>query len=865
MFFLQLAFFAEGQKKTCNAFRIDSIPPRVDGVLDDDIWNTGEWCGDFRQLRPFENRPPSQQTQFKIYYDDNNLYVGIRCFDTSPDSIEQRMSRRDGFQGDWVEINIDSYHDLRTAFSFTITAAGVKGDEAVSNDGNNWDASWDPIWFAKTNTDELGWTAEMQIPFTQLRFGKKDEYVWGVQVNRLLFRKDERSSWQFISPKTVGWVSNFGELYGIKNITPKRQADLVPYVVGKYDKYEKEEGNPFANGDDYNGSIGLDGKIGLTNDLTLDFTVNPDFGQVEADPSEVNLSTFETFFSEKRPFFIEGKNIFNFRMTDGNGNLSSDNLFYSRRIGRSPRRSPDLGDNEYAKVPEKTTILGAFKVSGKTQKGLSIGVIECLTQKEMAEVAFDGRRRKEIAEPFTSYFAARLQKDLNNSNTRIGGMVTSTNRDLSDPLIHNEMISDAFTGGIDFNHQWKNKTYYLNLSTEFSHLRGSRTAISDLQTSSPHYFQRPDGAYLNLDSTSTNLDGFSGNIQFGRAGNGKWMYTTWLTWRSPGFNSNDIGYLRSDDELQQVFWVGFRQNEPFWIFRYLNLNLNEWYGMNFKPEPRYVGGNVNFDFGFKNYWSAGGGFSRDGKSLSTETLRGGPALVYEGSNNFWGYFQTDNRKKILFFMNYSIGIRDGQSAKEVVYSPGFNFQISDAFQVSLSARYKKYTDDIAYVNNIDSGNFQRYIRGTIHQEEVSMTIRINYYLTPDFSIQFYGMPFISAGNYSDYKYISDSRAASYESRYSSIAGNQLMYNESDEVFNVDEGVGVAYGFDKPDFNVFDFNSNLVVRWEYLPGSTVYLVWSQNRSDRVSDGRFYFNENVKDLFRIFPHNVFLLKFSYRFSL
>ncbi|NJK87282.1 MAG: carbohydrate binding family 9 domain-containing protein [Bacteroidales bacterium] len=349
-----------GQKRTCIAYRVDPVAPQIDGNLDDLVWQSGEWNDDFIQRMPYENTPPSQQTKFKISYDDNNLFIAIRCFDSAPDSIEKRMSRRDGFDGDWVEVNIDSYHDLRTAFSFTVTASGVKGDEAVSQDGNNWDPSWDPIWYVKTKIDNEGWTAEMQIPLTQLRFSRQKDYIWGFQVNRLLYRKGERSSWQFISPNTVGWVGQFGELHGISNIIPKKQVDVVPYVVGKYETYKKENGNPFADGKDATASGGVDGKIGITNDLTLDFTINPDFGQVEADPSEVNLSTFETFFPEKRPFFIEGKSIFNFRMTDGDGNLSSDNLFYSRRIGKQPSRSLDLEDNEYARVPDNTTILGAF-------------------------------------------------------------------------------------------------------------------------------------------------------------------------------------------------------------------------------------------------------------------------------------------------------------------------------------------------------------------------------------------------------------------------------------------------------------------------------------------------------------------------
>ncbi len=854
------------QKQIYNTSRIISDPPVLDGIIDEDAWDIVEWSGDFTQITPYENRPPSQQTRFKILYDENNLYVAIRCFDSAPDSIEKRLSRRDGFEGDWAEINIDSYHDLRTAFSFTITAAGVKGDEAITND-NNWDSSWDPIWYVKTSIDALGWTAEMRIPLTQLRFGKQDEYVWGLQVNRRYFRKEERSSWQFISPNATGWVHHFGELRGIRNINPQRQKDLVPYIVGRFENYEKEEGNPFADGKDLFGTFGLDGKFGVTNDLTLDFTINPDFGQVEADPSEVNLTTFETKFSERRSFFIEGKNIIDFTMTGGDGPLSNDNLFYSRRIGKPPSFSPSLNDGEYAKIPENTTILGAFKLSGKTRKGWSVGFMESITREETAEIDNNGDRREEVVEPLANYFAGRIQKDMNNSNTRIGAMFTAANRDLSTPGLINTMHRAAYSGGIDFNHQWKDKTYYLNASAVYSHILGSEEAIYKTQTSAPHFFQRDDADYLEADSSRRYLNGFGGTIQYGRSGNSKWLYTTWITWRSPGLNLNDVGYLRRNDEIQQIIWVAFRQTEPFSIFRYLGINFNQWYGATFGLQTRYYGCNINGNMTLTNYWGLGGGISRDGKSISTETLRGGPSLVYDGYTNFWSYVNTDSRKKVTFHFNYSAGIRDFKTSVSHYFNLGIRVQLSDAFRFRIYPSFMKQYDRIAYVSNKDYPGGTRYVRGNIDQTQTDLTLRFNYNITPDFTIQYYGMPFISAGKYTDFKYINDPQADDFNRRYISYAESQIIYNEADGAYEIDEASdGVTdYSFDDPNFNVFDFNSNLVVRWEYQPGSALYLVWSRNRNKYQSSGEFALWNDARELFTSYPYDVFLVKLSYRFGL
>lgn len=386
-----ISSFSFGQKRTYHTTRVEGEVPVIDGQLDDQAWKDIQWGNNFTQLEPYEGKEPSQQTAFKVLYDDSYVYIAVNSYDSNVNEIEKRMSRRDDLEGDFVAIGIDSYNDERTSFTFFATAAGVKGDILISEDGDNEDETWDPIWYLKTSSTQEGWVAEMKIPLTQLRFSAADEQIWGFQIMRQLFRKEESSTWQPMKLDDPGLVSRYGKIKGIKGIKPQKQADIVPYVTSKVDRYEKEEENFFADGSDFGYNAGVDAKIGITNNLTLDLTVNPDFGQVEADPSEVNLSAFETYFREKRPFFIEGRNILDFGINAGDGDFASDNLFYSRRIGRRPHFGPWDDDNfneddEYYKMPENSKILGAMKLTGKTNNGWSIGVMESFTNRESVQI-----------------------------------------------------------------------------------------------------------------------------------------------------------------------------------------------------------------------------------------------------------------------------------------------------------------------------------------------------------------------------------------------------------------------------------------------------------------------------------------------
>ena len=867
IFSFLISYSQTEERKTYQTTFTQSAPV-IDGLMNDSCWNKVEWGDNFVQIEPNENKPPSQQTSFKILYDNNNLYVFIRAFDSEPEKISRRMTRRDNFDGDRVTINIDSYYDKQTAFSFTAMVSGARGDEAVTLDGRNWDDSWNPVWYLKTSVDDKGWCAEMKIPFSQLRFGKKTEHVWGIQITRQIFRLQERSIWQFIPKGSPGEVHLYGELHGIEGIKPKRQIELLPYVVAKTERFQKVEGNPFLDGKSSSVSAGLDGKIAVTNDLTLDFTINPDFGQVEADPSEVNLTAFESYFSERRPFFVEGKNIYQFwpTATIVIHNMSADNLFYSRRIGRYPHNYPSLSANEYADVPEATTILGALKLSGKTKQGLSIGILESVTANENAIIDNNGQRRKESVEPLTNYFVGRVQQDFNKGETVLGGIFTAVNRDITNPAL-DYLPVEAYTGGINFDHNWKERTWYIDGNVEFSHIAGKKQAILAAQESSARYYQRPDANYVSVDSTRTTLDGYGGTFKFGRSSKKRIQFETSLTVRSPGLEFNDIGFMRYSDVIHHGSWVAYYLRNPFFIFNNFYLNTNYWMYWNFSGKLLSTYVNTNFNSQFKNRWRLNGNFTRAGENISTSLLRGGPSFKLTGSMDMNLNLSTDQSKKISMSAGSYQGMGDQKRYRNKSYWVGLNLRPMNALSVSFDPEYDISSNQLQYVATKKVTNDPRYIFALLDQKTAIFTFRLNYTFSPELSLEYYGQPFISAGKYSSFKRITDPNASEFTDRYHIFSNNEMTYRSNDNTYIIDENRDGTpdYSFGSPDFNFRQFRSNLVIRWEYTPGSTLFLVWSQGRTSTDNNGSFAYGNDMKKLFGIDPHNVFLIKFSYWFSL
>ena len=853
-------------KKQYKAIEITAAP-EINGILDEDIWQGGDWIDDFTQHEPYNGAKATQRTEFKIVFDKDNLYVGIKAFDTSPDSIVNRLTRRDHPDGDLVAILVDSFHDLRTAFVFGISSSGVKYDFMMTNDGQNEDKSWDPNWWSKTSINSEGWIAEMKIPFSQVRFENNSGDVWGLEMARVLYRKQETTFWQHIPKDAPGMVHLFGELAGIEQIKPRKILDITPYAVARAETFEAVPEDPFLSKGRKSGfNGGIDAKIGVTNNMTMDLTVNPDFGQVEADPSEVNLSAYETFFEEKRPFFIEGNNITNFALGIGDGGIGNDNLFYSRRIGRRPQGDPDLEDGWYSDVPTNTNIIGAAKLTGKTKDGLSVGFVEALTAEENAEIDTPGGRKYETVEPLTNYMVGRIQKDFKEGNTIVGGIFTSTNRDLDDNL-GEYMHKAAYSGGADFTQYFRKKSWMFNVNTAFSLVQGSEEALLNTQTSSARYYQRPDNNHTKLDSGRTSLAGSGGRMQLMKL-DGHWNFLYSTIWKTPGFETNDLGYIREADQILNLIWAGYNQWEPRGIYRRYNINADIYTVHNFGGERLGEGIEYNGNIGFKNYWNAwaGGGIQTSG--VETGLLRGGPSMKTPGNIRAHMGFETDERKKVVINLNGNFNKGFENSSNNIYTEIEISYKPSNYLSFSLNPGISRSFSELQYVDRKEFNGSDRYIFASIDRKTINTSFRINLNLSPDLTLQYWGQPFIATGKYYAHKYITDPLAGEYHDRFSTYSENQISMIEDMYYIDEDENGSTDYSFDKNDFNVQEFLSNLVIRWEYNPGSSVYLVWSQNRSSDNNTGTLDVLNDMGDLFDSEaqkPHNVFLVKFSYRFGI
>ena len=861
----------EVPKRQCFAQKIGSESIVINGSFDEGSWSAVEWNSDFTVHFPNNGEKPKRQTQFKVLYDDDHVYFAFKCFHENIEEIENRLGRRDNFPGDWIELNIDSYFDKSTAFSFTTSVSGVKGDEFVTGNGNNWDTNWNPIWYTATQINEDGWSAEVKIPLSQLRFGVKEDHIWGINVMRRDFGADERSTWQWIPQNAPGWVSNFGELHGIHGIKPKKQIEIQPYTVLSVNSFSAEEGNPYADGSDFSSNVGVDGKVGITSDLTLDFTINPDFGQVEADPSRLTLDGYQIFFDERRPFFVENSNLFSFEVSNLNagGPFGNDNLFYSRRIGGSPKGNIDTPDGAYVDYPSFTTILGSAKFSGKTKNGFSMGILESITAQEFAHISLNGEETSQIVEPLTNYIVGSVSQDIKQGESKVGLTMTALNRSLNDTGLEDQYHSKAYSGGINLFHSWKSREWQVKGNFIFSHVEGTAAKITDTQNSFEHYFQRPDAEHLHINQEKTSLTGHGGTFSLANyGGNDNLSFETGVTWRSPDIELNDMGFLNTADQIDHVTWIGYRSPKPVSIFRRYAINFNQYSRWTYGGEHLYNAMNTNWHFSFKNFWNAGMGTTFEMKDISTKALFGGPKLRQNKGFASWIYLESDNRKKVSAGMNlFSFGSVGADKGAVMVRNYDFrlSYQPNGSMRLSMSPGY--FVQDRA-VQNVDFYRYEeadRYITGRVHQETFYMSIRLNYSITPNMTLEYWGQPFVSKGNYSEFKYITDPLAANYQDRFALYDGNQVSYSEDAAGYYLDEdrnGEADHY-FSNPDFNFLQFRSNLVFRWEYKPGSELFLVWTQNNSAQGDPSRGIFPSLREDLFSQDARNVFLLKMTYRF--
>lgn len=837
--------------------RLTTAKPVIDGKLDDECWTKGTWAGDYTQYIPREGAKPTYPTELNIQYDDKNIYVAFRAYEGEPDKINRRSGPRDEFEGDIVGVNFDSYRDYRTGFEFNLTAWGQKIDLILFNP-ENWDYNWNAVWKGKVGTEDSAWVAEMEIPLSQLRYSSKEEQVWGMHTWRWIDRLQEESNWEKQTKTGPGIMYNFGELRGISGLKKSRRLEIMPFALGSLRTVEKQPGSPFAsNGRIWGGTIGLDAKIGVSSNFTIDLTVNPDFGQVESDPSVMNLTAFETFYEEKRPFFLEGLTIFDF-------DFDQQSLFYSRRIGHSPSYQVRGSDDLFVKSPDMTTILSSAKFSGTTSGGLSVGLVESITGNEFARISDqDGNRSSVKVEPLTNYTVARVQKGYKAGTTVIGGMLTSTNRVIKDEQLE-FLPSDAVTGGLDLIHRFRDKEFYVDAKLVGSYVKGSREAIDLLQRSSARYYQRPGADYLGYDTSRTSLGGYGGKIRIGKGSKGFWRYSTGVNWLSPGLELNDMGYMRTADEIDQENELSYFVNQPVSVFRSYNITLEQFNKWNFNGTYLGSGARLSFSSGFMNQWNFSTNLIFNGRGTDTKILRGGYDMLIPSSFRASGSLRTDPSKNVIARLGYSYEKSGNNSGTGFSLEPSVTVRPFDMLRFVLSGTYENYTNDLQYVearNYLD--NF-RYILGRIDQKTLGLTLRVDLNITPEFSIQYYGSPFISRGTYSDFKRITDPEAAGYDKRFS-IFSDPVLQSDNSYALDENDDMIIDYTIGNPDFNFHEFRSNLVAKWEYRPGSYLYLVWSSDRSGRTSDSGASVGESYRQLRDVFPGNIFLIKLNYWFSL
>ena len=837
-------------------------PPAMDGRLDDPVWDQVKWQGDFTQRTPIDGAAPGEDTQFKILYSDRALYVAVRCSDQQSADIADMLARHDAFPGDWVEVNLDSRHDYDTGFSFTLSASEVRGDEYISSD-NNWNGSWNPVWTGKTHIDGQGWSAEFRIPFSQLRYDDLPEHVWGLQVSRRIHRLDERSSWQHIPRNVSGWCSRLGELRGLGHLPRQTGIELLPFARGQLELDESIPGDVYADGRNSEYAVGLDAKLSLPGDFTLDLSVNPDFGQVEADPAEVNLTEFESRLSENRPLFIEGQNLFSFAVapTIASGIYSGDNLFYSRRIGAAPSLYLLPGEGQSVDQPESVNILGAAKLTGRTSSGISLGLLDCVCAPEHAELSTtsaNGYEKQEmLVEPATNYCALRLQSESRVSDRRLAFFGTMVHRRLKEEQLR-VLHRQALSGGLDYLQRWDNRNWFFRADFSASRVMGEQDALFLTQTSSQHNYHRVGDEHLSV-SPRTSLVGHGGNIRLVKCG-GFLQFESGLNWRSPGLELNDLGYMRQANLFEQENWIGLEFNEPTRFTHSWSLNTNIWHRYTYYFEHLQDVYNLNASFNFVNRWSTYLNASRFQPYTSLTNLRGGPAMLMPGRWSFDGNLHTDQSKKLNFGFGGGVKAEEGNHLCHTDVWCDIDLRVSDRLALSVNPSLSRDTGNQQYLGSVVSDDASVYFVSRLEQRAFSLTTRVECYFSPRLTLQYYLQPFVFSGVYSRPARVLDPRAPREGQRLMVYHDNQLQSANGEWLIDEDLDGVTDYQFVASDFNYVEFNSNLVLRWEFAAGSTCYVVWSQGRQNIALTDRFEVGSDLDRLFDEHPRNVFLIKIS-----
>ncbi|HEX6748223.1 MAG TPA: DUF5916 domain-containing protein [Longimicrobium sp.] len=816
---------AATRPRRADAARIQGRAPELDGRLDDEAWAAAPALGGFWQKEPREGAPATERTEVRILYDDHALYVGARMWSSDPARIRAPVSRRDVTDAaEFISISLDTYHDRRTAYTFAVTAAGTRGDVYHPRDSDSGDAQFNPVWEARVARDTAGWTAEMRIPLSQLRFNPGQAQTWGVNARRWIPQKEEDDYWIVVPKSVSAWASRFGELGGITGVHPERRIELSPYVAtGASFSQGVDPVDPFHSPREQTVRAGADVKVGFGPNLTLDATVNPDFGQVEADPAEVNLSAFETFFAEKRPFFTEGSGLLS-----GGG----AGYFYSRRIGAAPH---GVASGDFVSTPSSSTILGAAKLTGRLPSGLSVGVLGAVTARERARTfdATTGEFGRVEVEPATGFGVVRLQQELGKTGSTAGIILTGVHRAIGDDSpLGARLDRDAVAGAADWNLRLGGGTYEVSGALGFSHVAGDSLAILRIQRSSARYLQRPDADYVTYDPSRTTLSGYTASLSAQKISGKHWLWTVAGDLRSPGFELNDAGSQSVADYRQVSGELRYRETTPRGPFRRWATYVT--------PIAQWNGGGVledqelwlDWEATLKNFWRTTFTAFRVFPAQSQTLTRGGPLAGTPGSWAVIGLLQNSAAARFQWRGRIYYGMTDTRAVTKR-YSGRLSVRPGPRWQLSIEPNYLRYTPTRQYVATFEGGpaeTFGRsYVFASMDRSEFFADVRLTYLFTPDLSLELYAQPFASSGRYHDFGELGAARA------------RELRPLDGDTMRVVRDGnsVRVKLGDQSRtvnDFNVRSFRSNAVLRWEWRPGSTLYLVWQQDRSgdrDRIS--------------------------------
>jgi hypothetical protein len=844
-------------RKQATAVRVADGSVQVDGRLDEDVWSQAVPISDFTQKEPNEGAPPTEDTEVRIVYDTSALYIGARMHDRGGAGIQAPLNRRDDSedQAEYILVSLDTFQDRLTAYGFGVTAAGVRIDRQYRQDNEtNIDQGFDPVWGAKTTIDDDGWTAELWIPFSQLRFNDRPEQMWGMNIQRSTPTLNEMDYWALVPRTDRGWASRFGDLRGLEGVRPTKRIEVLPYVAGGSTvNGNRDLGNPFDDGRNLTSRVGVDLKMGLGPSLTLEATVNPDFGQVEADPAEVNLGVFETFFTEKRPYFLEGANLLNLGQ--------ANNFFYSRRVGARPTASLS---GDYVDYPATSTILASAKVTGRLASGMSIGFLSAVTDEESGR-AFDvdslTTETVRVA-PRTTFAVGRVQQEFGRLASTVSLMGTVVHRDLpsGDPLA-DVLARRAFTGSGDSVLRFRDGRFQVRSYAGATLVQGEATAVSRKQLSSAHFFQRPDKDYSQYDPTRTSLNGYKAGGTVERVGGRHWLWNVTIDFESPGFDPNDVGRLMASDGVRFNYALRYRETTPGTRLRAYSINFTQSNVWNYAFNRQTGNARAELNLTWPNFWNTTFSTGPDFRFLDASQTRGGPLM---GTPRGWtgnATFRTRPAAQTVWNGGLTVST-DEDGGGTVNANVGLSFRPGGRWQVSLTPRYIRERNSQQYVTTLDEGREetygQRYIFSYIDRSTFSTQFRMGFTLRPDLSLDVYAEPFAASGRYYDFGELSAPRARTL--RTYGVADETTVLLEPDGSRIVTDGLQ-TFTLDNEDFNDRSFRSNVVLRWEWRPGSTLHLVWQQDRRGRTDTGD---RVGVGDLFGAFDHagsNFFVIKTSF----